>query len=235
MRASLGTHGLGLAHIHVRLNASQLHNAARRLVGLETEPNDPANRRSYFNIINDLLGRVRPLAISFESLMEERASAKRLMMTVAQIVKFIDADTPIRFLIAETEDRLHAAGGALLRAAVRGGRSDRDFAAVRDRGGVRARRAGDRGGAEEPALSRVPGTARAAGGAIRIFRFGTIYRADGGDVSDRASAPADRATAGTSRTERPRSDPVQHAWRIDRPRRTSVDVRRSLALRGAAE
>ncbi len=103
MRASLATHGLGLAHIHVRLNASQLHNAARRLVGLETEPNDPANRRSYFNIINDLLGRVRPLAISFESLMEERASAKRLMMTVAQIVKFIDADTPIRFLIAETK------------------------------------------------------------------------------------------------------------------------------------
>ena len=87
----------------MRLNSSQLHNAARRQVGLETEPNDPANRRSYFNTINDLLGRVRPLAISFGSLMEERASAKRLMMTVAQIVKFIDAETPIRFLIAETE------------------------------------------------------------------------------------------------------------------------------------
>ncbi len=103
LRASLKTHGLGLAHIHVRLNSSQLHNAARRQVGLETEPNDPANRRSYFNTINDLLGRVRPLAVSFQSLMEERASAKRLMMTVAQIVKFIDAETPIRFLIAETE------------------------------------------------------------------------------------------------------------------------------------
>jgi phosphoenolpyruvate carboxylase len=103
LRASLKGHGLGLAHIHVRLNASQLHNAARRQVGLETEPNDPANRRSYFNTINDLLERARPLAISFKSLNEERASAKRLMMTVAQIVKFIDAETPIRFLIAETE------------------------------------------------------------------------------------------------------------------------------------
>jgi phosphoenolpyruvate carboxylase len=102
IQASLRTHGLALAHIHVRLNASQLHNAARRLVGLETEPNDPANRRSYFTTINDLLGRVRPVAISFESMMTERASAKRLMMTVAQIVKFIDAETPIRFLIAET-------------------------------------------------------------------------------------------------------------------------------------
>lgn len=103
MRASLKAHGLGLAHIHVRLNASQLHNAVRRQVGLESEPNDPANRRSYFNTINDLLGRVRPLAVSFGSLMEERASARRLMMTVAQIVKFIDGETPVRFLIAETE------------------------------------------------------------------------------------------------------------------------------------
>ena len=103
MRSSMRTHGLGLAHIHVRLNSSQLHNAVRRQVGLETEPNDPANRRSYFNTINDMLGRVRPTAISFGSVMEERASAKQLMMTVAQIVKFIDAETPIRFLIAETE------------------------------------------------------------------------------------------------------------------------------------
>jgi phosphoenolpyruvate carboxylase len=103
IRASLKAHGLGLAHIHVRLNSSQVHNAARRLVGLETDPNDPANRRSYFNIINDLLERAQPLAINFKSLMNEPASAKRLMMTVAQIVKFIDGETPIRFLIAETE------------------------------------------------------------------------------------------------------------------------------------
>ncbi len=103
LRASLKAQGLGLAHIHVRLNASQLHNAVRRQVGLETEPNDPSNRRSYISTINDWLGRVRPQAISFRSLMEERASAKRLMMAVAQILKFVDAETPIRFLIAETE------------------------------------------------------------------------------------------------------------------------------------
>jgi phosphoenolpyruvate carboxylase len=103
LRASMMTHGLGLAHIHVRLNSSQLHNAVRRQVGLETEPNDPANRRSYFNTINELLGRARPIAINFGSMMEEGSSAKRLMMTVAQIVKFVDAQSPIRFLIAETE------------------------------------------------------------------------------------------------------------------------------------
>ncbi|MBF6559711.1 MAG: phosphoenolpyruvate carboxylase [Candidatus Binataceae bacterium] len=103
MRASLRTHGLGLAHVHVRLNSSQLHNAVRRLVRLDTEPNDPANRRSYFNSINDLLDRVQPAKISFATLIDEQASAKRLIMTVAQMVKFVDAATPIRFLIAETE------------------------------------------------------------------------------------------------------------------------------------
>ena len=103
LRAALANHGSGLAHVHVRLNASQLHNAIRRRVGLDTNPNDPSNRRSYFNSINDLLGHVRPATISFASLMIEQASARRLMMTVAQMVKFVDAATPIRFLVAETE------------------------------------------------------------------------------------------------------------------------------------
>ena len=103
LRAALKSHGPGLAHVHVRLNASQLHNAMRRRIGLDTEPNDPANRRSYFNTINELIGAARPASISFASLMAEQASARRLMMTVAQMVKFVDADTPIRFLIAETE------------------------------------------------------------------------------------------------------------------------------------
>jgi phosphoenolpyruvate carboxylase len=103
MRASIRGHGLGLAHTHVRLNASQLHNAIRREVGLDTTPTDPANRRTYFNAINDLLSRVQPVDINFGNLMEEGTSARRLMMTVAQMVKLIDRETPVRFLIAETE------------------------------------------------------------------------------------------------------------------------------------
>ena len=35
--------------------------------------------------------------------MAERATAKRLFMIVQQMVKYVDADTPVRFLIAETE------------------------------------------------------------------------------------------------------------------------------------
>jgi phosphoenolpyruvate carboxylase len=103
MQTAIKAHGLGLAQVHVRLNASQLHNAMRRRIGLHSEPNDVANRRSYFNAINELLAEVRPATINFATLMTEEASARRLMMTVAQMVKFVDSSTPVRFLIAETE------------------------------------------------------------------------------------------------------------------------------------
>ncbi|MGH6937577.1 phosphoenolpyruvate carboxylase [Hypericibacter sp.] len=101
--AEVLNHGLGLAHIHVRLNATQLHNAIRREIGMEGAPDDPSRRRSFHAAINALLSDVKPASINFGSLMAERASAKRLFMLVAQFLKYIDATTPIRFLIAECE------------------------------------------------------------------------------------------------------------------------------------
>jgi phosphoenolpyruvate carboxylase len=101
--AELRNHGLGLAHIHVRLNATQLHNAIRREIGLEGAPDDPSRRRSFHAAVNSLLSEVLPASINFGSLMAERSSAKRLFMLVAQFVKYIDSTTPIRFLIAECE------------------------------------------------------------------------------------------------------------------------------------
>jgi phosphoenolpyruvate carboxylase len=103
LRAVVAYHGLSLAHVQVRLNSVQLHNAIRREVGLTTAPNDPANRRSYFAAINDLIETARPVEINFGSLMREAASAKRLMMTIAQMVKLVDRHATVRFLIAETE------------------------------------------------------------------------------------------------------------------------------------
>jgi phosphoenolpyruvate carboxylase len=103
LTADVETHGLCLAHIHVRLNAAQLHNAVRREVGLETSPADPANRRAYFGAVNTLIGDCQPVEVGFQSLLDESASAKRLFITIAQMKKFIDARAPVRFLIAETE------------------------------------------------------------------------------------------------------------------------------------
>jgi phosphoenolpyruvate carboxylase len=103
LTAEVRTHGLCLAHIHVRLNAAQLHNAVRREVGLETSPADPANRRAYFAAVNTLIGDCIPVEVGFQSLLEESASARRLFITIAQMKKLIDAAAPVRFLIAETE------------------------------------------------------------------------------------------------------------------------------------
>ena len=102
-RAGLASHGLSLAHTHVRLNSSQLHNAARVRLGLAEPPADASRRRVLLAAINDALDAVQPEPVDFGSLLAEPASAVRLMMTVAQITKHIDAATPVRFLIAETE------------------------------------------------------------------------------------------------------------------------------------
>ena len=103
LRAELDNFGLGMAHTHVRLNATQIHNAIRREIGMEAAPDDPAHRRSYTAAVNALLDAVEPVTINFGSLLNEGASATRLMMVVAQMLKYVDGTTPVRFLIAECE------------------------------------------------------------------------------------------------------------------------------------
>jgi phosphoenolpyruvate carboxylase len=102
-RAGLAAHGLALAHTHVRLNASQIHNAMRQRLGLAEAPEDMARRRGLLAQINAALADVAPQPLDFGALLAEQASAARLMMTVAQIVKHVDESQPVRFLIAETE------------------------------------------------------------------------------------------------------------------------------------
>ncbi len=200
LRASLRTHGLGLAHIHVRLNSSQLHNAVRRQVGLETEPNDPANRRSYFNTINELLGRARPLVISFGSMMEERASAKRLMMAVAQIVKFIDAESPIRFSDRGDRDRLHA---VWRRCTMRGCSGSKIASRFRRCSRPRRRSSAGERVIEEALKSPHYRAYLERQGRVAVqFGFSDSGRFIGqmaGDFSHRAVAVADRAAAGQAR------------------------------------
>ena len=102
-RASLVSHGLSLAHTHVRLNAQQVHNALRHRLGFDASPEDRARRRGLIAAINAALDVVEPIPVDFGAILAEQSSATRLMMTVAQILKHIDGSQPIRFLIAETE------------------------------------------------------------------------------------------------------------------------------------
>ena len=103
LRSGIATHGLSNALPHFRLNASQIHNAVRRVIDLDGEPTDAAHRRSHLATIHALLNDVQPVAVDFGALAAERASAARLMMTIAQILKHVDGTHPVRFLIAETE------------------------------------------------------------------------------------------------------------------------------------
>lgn len=102
-RAGLVAHGLALAHTHVRLNAAQVHNALRQRLGIAAAPEDRAARRGLLAQINTALSEIVPVPVDFGALLGEQASAVRLVMTVAQVVKHIDDSHPVRFLIAETE------------------------------------------------------------------------------------------------------------------------------------
>lgn len=102
-RAGLASHGLALAHTHFRLNAAQLHNAARQRLNIADSVDAPLHRRAMLAAINAELDKVQPLPVDFGALLAEQATAARTMMTIAQLVKHIDGATPVRFLIAETE------------------------------------------------------------------------------------------------------------------------------------
>jgi len=103
LRAELANLGLGIAHTHLRVNATQVHNAIRDKIGLVSQPNDPRYRQSYIDRINGLLDEVQPVRINFGSVLSERTSFKQMFMVVAQMLKYTGRTAPIRFLIAECE------------------------------------------------------------------------------------------------------------------------------------
>ena len=101
--AEFQSSGLSSAHLHVRLNATQLHNALRHTLELEGEPTNPAFKRSALRKISLHLTQVQAIGVNFGNLMREQGSARRMFMQVAQLLKHCDGDNPIRFLIAESD------------------------------------------------------------------------------------------------------------------------------------
>ena len=141
-RAGLVSHGMALAHTHTRLNAAQIHNVVRQRLGIADPPEDPSRRRALFAAINAALDTVKPEPVDFGALIAEQASAAKLMMTVAQIVKHVDGSKPDPLPDRRDRNRLHPARRALAGPAVRHREAHRDQSAVRNRGcaGTRCRR-----------------------------------------------------------------------------------------------
>lgn len=94
--------GLGMGWIHFRVNASQLQNAIRRRI----DPEGKLSLASQAALVRmrELLAEVKPLRSNFAALAIENSTAVRQFLAMAQILDHIDADAPIRMLVAECEE-----------------------------------------------------------------------------------------------------------------------------------
>jgi phosphoenolpyruvate carboxylase len=99
--AAMQGQGLGCGTVHFRINASQLHNAIRRHLG--ADENLVIESRSALTGLRNLIARTEAIPVNFANLAIETTTAVRQFLAIAQILKHIDADSPVRLLIAECE------------------------------------------------------------------------------------------------------------------------------------
>ena len=102
-KIELSNFGLGLGRTQLRLNANQLNNAISKEINLRGDPNDPSNKLTYLNIISKMIDNVKTVKINFGSIYEENMNARRYFMLTKQILKYIDENQSVRFLIAECD------------------------------------------------------------------------------------------------------------------------------------
>ncbi len=103
LRGLIQSTGLGTSHIHFRINAAQLDNALRALVR-EPWTQNINERRSLQHLSEKIKqAQANPETVNFGTLELETATAIRQFALIAQIKKHVDRETPIRFLIAESE------------------------------------------------------------------------------------------------------------------------------------
>ena len=101
LRARMKTCGLGLSRIHLRVNAAQVRSALRHDLGVNSDADFMG--RGALDIAAREASQANQLKVNFASVFLEQMTARRQLMLCAQILKHIDGDTPLRFLIAECE------------------------------------------------------------------------------------------------------------------------------------
>ncbi len=111
LKAAMKSFGLGTSRIHFRVNARHITAAMRAAFGLKGEGSD---NRTLIRRATELTAKAEARQINFASLALERSTAHEKMILIAQIHRYIDAGTPIRLLIAETEDSLIPLGALYL-------------------------------------------------------------------------------------------------------------------------
>ena len=102
--ADIATHGFGMGEIHLRINAVQLRNAMRSIDGRSLSTSeDSLTSRILMERLASRIETETPWQINFSTLDQEATTARRQLMLAAQFIKHIDADQPLRLLIAECE------------------------------------------------------------------------------------------------------------------------------------
>jgi phosphoenolpyruvate carboxylase len=101
LAATMRADGLGMGWIHFRVNSSQLHNALRRRI--DPDGTLDLGSRGALSRLREVLAEAQPLRVNFGALAIETSTAMRQFLVMAQILHHIDADAPIRMLIAECE------------------------------------------------------------------------------------------------------------------------------------
>lgn len=99
--AAMEADGLGMGWIHFRVNSSQLLNAIR--IRIDPDGQLDLGGGAALMRLRDLLADVKPLRSNIAALAVESTTAVRQFLAMAQILRHIDEDAPIRMLIAECE------------------------------------------------------------------------------------------------------------------------------------
>ena len=103
LKIEIKNFGLGLGRTQVRLNANQLNNSISKEIDLKGDPDDPSRKRTYLTEISKLIENVKAVKINFGSILEENMNARKYFMVIKQMLKYIDENQSIRFLIAECD------------------------------------------------------------------------------------------------------------------------------------
>ncbi|MEM8918167.1 MAG: phosphoenolpyruvate carboxylase [Pseudomonadota bacterium] len=99
--SAMKNQGLGTGTVHFRINSSQLHNAIRRHLG--SKESLAVESRSAMASLRRLIASTKAVDVNFANLAIENTTAVRQFLAIAQIIKHIDNDNPVRLLIAECE------------------------------------------------------------------------------------------------------------------------------------
>ena len=107
LKAQMREFGLGTSRIHFRLNARHVISGVKSVFGIKDKTTDT---RTLMMRASELTRKVKPQTVNFASLALEKSTAHQQMIMTAQILKYVDNETPIRLLIAESEDSLTPLG-----------------------------------------------------------------------------------------------------------------------------